>query len=178
MPAIGDEPELNLETVVYAADFSLCSKNAGFYAARMATYFSARLLVTHAFTLAPAAIEVEIRDRQLSQQRNILTHLLSKEAALLRADSVETIPVLLEGEPEYVVPGLAAIEHPDRLADLQTRFFSALEAFVPQYAKEFCDSRTSVAVGGAHNKIREHIGERSLELLVSVSGRLRISAWR
>jgi nucleotide-binding universal stress UspA family protein len=60
----------------------------------------------------------------------------------------------------------AAIEHPDRLADLQTRFFSALDALVPQYAREFCDPRTYVAVGGAHDKILEHIRERSIELLV------------
>jgi len=261
MPVIGDKPELNLETVIYATDFSLCSKKAGFYAARLAAYFSAKLLVTHAFTLEQAAMEVEIRDRQLSQQRNILTQFLSKEAALLGATSVQVIPVLLEGEPEYVVPGLAdkhgpsvivlgthgggslergiigsvaekilrstvwpaltvgpqvqplssqtfpfekilfatdftaaaanaaiyavtlaqvfgakidvlnviqeaAIEHPDRLADFQTRFFSALDALVPQCAKEFCDPRTYVVVGGAHDKILEHIRDRSIDLLV------------
>jgi nucleotide-binding universal stress UspA family protein len=261
MPVIGDRPELNLKTVVYATDFSPCSKNAGLYAARIAAYFSAKLLVTHAFTLAQAAMEVEIGDRRLSQQRDILTHLLSNEAALLGADPVKAIPVLLEGGPEYVIPGLAdmhepsmivlgthgggrlergiigsvaekilrsthwpaltvgpqvqplapqmfpferilfatdftvaatnaavyaltfaevfraridvlnviqeaVIEHPDRLADLQTRFFSALDALVPQCAKEFCDPRTYLAVGGAHDKILEHIRERSIDLLV------------
>ena len=261
MPVIGDRPELNLKSVVYATDFSLCSKNAGFYAARMAAFFSAKLLVTHAFTLEQAALEVEVGDRQLSQQRQNLTHLLSREAESLGADSVEAIPVLLEGEPQYVIPGLAdmqepsmivlgthgggriergiigsvaekilrstqwpaltvgpqvqplssqsfpferilfatdftaaaanaatyavtfaevfaakidvlnviqeaAIERPDRLADLQTRFLSALDALVPQCAKEFCDPRTYVAVGRAHDKILEHIRERSIELLV------------
>ena len=72
MPVIGDRPELNLKTVIYATDFSLRSKNAGLYAARMAAYFSAKLLVTHAFTLAQAAMEVEVGDRQLSQQRQNL----------------------------------------------------------------------------------------------------------
>jgi len=261
MPLVGDKPELNLKTVVYATDLSPCSKNAGLYAARIATYFSAELLVTHAFTLKQAAMEVEIGDRRLSQQRNILAHLLSKEAALLGTDSIKAIPTLLEGDPEYVIPGLAdmhgpsmvvlgthgggsfergiigsvaekilrstvwpaltvgpqvpllsprmfpferilfatdftvaaanaaiyavtfaevfgakidvlnviqedEIEHPDRLADLQTSFFSALDALVPQCAKEFCDPRTYVAVGGAHDKILEHIEERSIELLV------------
>ena len=204
---------------------------------------------------------LKLVDRRLSQQRTILTHLLSKEAALLGSDSVEAIPVLLEGEPQYVIPGLAdmhepsmivlgthgggriergiigsvaekilrstqwpaltvgpqaqpvspqafpferilfatdfteaaanaatyavkfaevfgakidvlnvireaAIEHPDRLADLQSRFLGALDALVPQYAKEFCDPRTYVAVGGAHDKILEHVRERSIELLV------------
>ena len=100
MAVIGDKPELNLKTVVYATDLSPCSKNAGLYAARMATYFSAELLVTHAFTLEQAAMEVEVGDRRLSQQRNTLAHLLSKEAALLGADPVKAIPVLLEGDPE------------------------------------------------------------------------------
>jgi len=261
MPVIDDKPELNVKTVVYATDFSPCSKNAGIYAARMVVYFSARLLVTHAFTLAQAAMEVEIGDRRLSQQRKDLTHLLSKEAALLGADSIKAVPTLLEGDPEDVIPDLAdrnepsmivlgthgggrlerkiigsvaekilrstrwpaltvgpqvqplssqtspfrrilfatdftvaaanaaiyavtfaevfgakidvlnviqedAIEHPDRLADLQTRFFSSLDGLVPQCAKEFCDPRTYVAIGGAHDKILEHIRERSIDLLV------------
>jgi nucleotide-binding universal stress UspA family protein len=261
MPVIDDKPELNVKTVVYATDFSPCSKNAGIYAARMAVYFSARLLVTHAFTLAQAAMEVEIGDRRLSQQRKDLTHLLSKEAALLGADSIKAVPTLLEGDPEDVIPDLAdrnepsmivlgthgggrlerkiigsvaekilrstrwpaltvgpqvqplssqtfpfrrilfatdftvtaanaaiyavtfaevfgakidvlnviqedAIEHPDRLADLQTRFFSSLDGLVPQCAKDFCDPRTYVAIGGAHDKILEHIRERSIDLLV------------
>jgi nucleotide-binding universal stress UspA family protein len=261
MPVIGNRPELNLKTVIYATDFTPCSRNAGLYAARMAAYFSAKLLVTHAFTLEQAALEVEIGDRQLSQQRQNLTHLLSREADSLRANSIEAIPVLLEGTPEDVIPDLAnkhepsmivlgthgggrlergiigsvaekilrstrwpaltvgpqiqpltsntfpferilfatdftaaaanavtyavtfaevfsakidvlnviqeaAVEYPDRLADLQTRFFSALDALVPQCAKEFCDPRTYVAVGGAHDKILEHIKERSIELLV------------
>src|ERR1035441_450944 len=45
MPATNDRPDLNLKTVVYATDFSFCSQNAGFYAARIAAYFSAKLLV-------------------------------------------------------------------------------------------------------------------------------------
>ena len=65
--AINDKPVLNLKTVVYATDFSLCSQNAGLYAARMAAYFSAKLLVAHAFTLSQAALEVEIGDRKVSQ---------------------------------------------------------------------------------------------------------------
>ena len=261
MPVIGDRPELNLKTVVYATDFSLRSKNAGLYAAHMAAHFSAKLLVTHAFTLAQAALEVEIGDRKLSQQRRDLTRLLSGEAAVLGKDSIEAIPILLEGDPEDVIPNLAdshepsmivlgthgggrlergmigsvaekilrsthwpaltvgpqvqplssktfpfdrilfatdftvaaanaatyavifaevfgakidvlnviqddAIEHPDRLFDLQTRFFSALDSLVPQSAREFCDPRTFVAVGKAHDKILEHIKEQSIDLLM------------
>ncbi len=261
MPVIEDRPELNPKAVVYATDFSPCSKSAGLYAARIAAYFSAKLLVAHAFTLAQAAKEVEIGDRRLSQHRKDLSHLLSKEASLLGASSVEVIPMLLEGDPKDVIPDLAethepslivlgthgggrlergiigsvaekilrstrwpvltvgphvqpltsqtfpferilfatdftvaaanaaiyavtfaevfgakidvlnviregVIEHPDMLADLQTRFFSALDSLVPQCAREFCDPRTYVAVGGAHDKILEHISEHSIDLLV------------
>jgi nucleotide-binding universal stress UspA family protein len=261
MPVIGDRPELNLKTVVYATDFSLCCKNAGLYAARLATYFSARLFVTHAFTLAQAALEVEIGDRRLSQQRKDLEKLLSGEAAHLGPNAIGVISTLLEGDPEDVIPDLAdkhepsmivlgthgggrlergiigsvaekilrstrwpaftvgphvqplssetfpferilfatdftvtaanaaiyavtfaevfgakidvlnvihddAIEHPDGLFDLQTRFFSALDSLVPQCAREFCDPKTFVAVGKAHDKILEHIREHSIDLLV------------
>ena len=261
MPAIGDTPELKLKAVIYATDFSPFSKNAGHYAARMAAYFSAKLLVTHAFVLEQAAMEVEVGDKLVSQQRQNLKHLLSREAALLGADPFKVIPVLLEGDPDFAIPRLAdmhepsmivlgthgggrfergiigstaekilrstrwpaltvgpqvqalaphtfpferilfatdftiaaanaaiyavtfaevfgatidvlnviqetAIGHPDRLADLQTRFFSALDALVPQCAKDFCDPRTYVAVGAAHDRILEHIKERSIELLV------------
>jgi nucleotide-binding universal stress UspA family protein len=56
--------------------------------------------------------------------------------------------------------------HPDRLSDLRSRFFSALDGLVPQQAKEFCDPNTFVAVGSAHDRILEHIRERSIDLLV------------
>jgi nucleotide-binding universal stress UspA family protein len=261
MPKMDDRSILNLKTVVYATDFSLCSLNAGNYAAQMAAYFSAKLLVTHAFTLSQAAMEVETGDRRLSQQRKDLTRLLSQEATFLGIDSIEAIPTLLEGNPKDAIPELAdreepsmivlgthgggrmergiigsvaeeilrstrwpaltvgphvqfvssksfpferiliaadftpaaanavtyavtlaemlgaeidvlnviqddAIEHPDRLSDLQSRFYSALDELVPQKTKEFCDPRTFVAIGDAHNRVIEHIRERSIDLLV------------
>lgn len=107
MPVIGDKPELNMKTIIYATDFSLCAQNAGLYAARIAAYFSAKLLVAHAFTLSQAALEVEVSDKRLSQQRKDLERLLSKEAALLGANSVEAIPILLEGDPKELIPRLA-----------------------------------------------------------------------
>jgi nucleotide-binding universal stress UspA family protein len=259
--AINDKPVLNLKAVVFATDFSLCSQNAGLYAARMAAYFSAKLLVTHAFTRSQAAMEVEIGDRRVSQQRRDLTRLLSKEALLVRADSIETVPTLLEGDPQHLIPELAdknqpsmivlgthggnrlergiigsvaekilrstrwpaltvgpyvqalssknlpfesilfatdftpaaasaalyavtlaevfgaridvlnviqdgTIEHPDRLSDLQHRFYDALDGLVPSLAKEFFDPRTFVEVGSAHDRILEHIRENSMDLLV------------
>lgn len=261
MPMIGDRPEVNLKTVVYATDFSLSSENAGLYAARIAGYFSATLLVAHAFTLSQAALEVEISQIRVSQQRTGLQSRLSQRAILLGAAPIEAISTLLEGEPKDVIPELAdnnapaiivlgthgggrlergiigsvaekilrssrwptltvgprvgpvssktfpfarilfatdlsaaganaaiyavtlaerfgaqidvlnviqddAIEHPDRLYDLQAHFFKALEALVPQEAREFCDPRTFVTVGKAHDQILEHIKERSIDLLV------------
>jgi nucleotide-binding universal stress UspA family protein len=261
MPVIGDRPELILKTVVYATDFSVCSQNAGLYAARIASYFSATLLVTHAFTLSQAALEVEINKVQVSQQRMDLKSLLSQNARLLGAESIKAIATLLEGDPKDVIPALAdsnapaiivlgthgggrlergiigsiaekilrtswwptltvgpqvkpvssqtfpfarilfatdftvasanaavyavtfaevfgakidvlnviqddGIEHADRLFDLQNRFFSALDGLVPEQAKEFCDPRTFVAAGRAHDQILDHIRERSIDLLV------------
>jgi len=258
---IAVKPVPNLKTVVYATDFSPCSQNAGFYAARIAAYSSAKLLVAHAFTLSQAALEVEIGDRKVSQQRINLTELLSNEALLLKADSLEVIPTLLEGDPKHAIPRLAdkngpsmivlgthgggrlerkligsvaekilqstrwpaltvgplvqhvasttfpfkrilfatdfspaaasaatyavslaevfgaridvlnmihdaAIEHPDLLADLQRPFFEVLDGIVPQQAREFYDPKTFVAVSSAHNRILEHIGEHSIDLLV------------
>jgi nucleotide-binding universal stress UspA family protein len=261
MPMIGDRPDLNLKTVIFATDFSLCSQNAGLYAARIASYFSATLLVTHVFILSQAALEVEINKIQVSKQREDLQSLLTRSALLLEVKSIEAISTLLEGDPRDVIPALAdsngpamivlgtrgrsrlergiigsiaekilrssqwptltvgpqvkpmssrtfpfarilfatdftaaaanagvyavtfaeifgakidvlnvvqedAIEHPDRLSDLQAQFFKALEVLVPQQAREFCDPRTFVAVGKAHDQILEHIRERSIDLLV------------
>jgi nucleotide-binding universal stress UspA family protein len=59
-----------------------------------------------------------------------------------------------------------AIENPDGFFEIQSRFFSALDSLVPEKAKEFCDPRTYVAVGSAHDQILEHIKERSIDLLV------------
>ena len=261
MNTVDDKPVLNLNTVIYATDFSPCSQNAGLYAAGMAAYFSAKLLVAHAFMRTQAALEVEIGDRKVSQQRTNLTDLLSKEALRLGIDSVKASPILLEGEPRQVISELAdrngpsiivlgthgggrlergiigsvaekilrstrwpaltvgpqvqpvssktlpfervlfatdfsaaaasaasyavtlakafgaeidvlnvihdaAIEHPEILSDLQHRFFDAIDGLVPQKAKELCDPKTFVAVGSAHDRILEHIGKHSIDLLV------------
>jgi nucleotide-binding universal stress UspA family protein len=101
-----------LKAVVYATDFSLGAHNAGLYAAGIAAYFSATLFVAHAFMLSQAALEVEIGDRRLSQQRSDLKHLLSGNAAGLKNKSIEAISVLLEGDPKDVIPDLADKHQP------------------------------------------------------------------
>lgn len=261
MSLTDDKPVPNLKTVVYATDFSPCSQNAGLYAARIAAYFSAKLLVAHAFTLSQAALEVETGDRKVSQQRINLKELISKEALLLKTDSMEAVPALLEGNPKKVIPELANknepsmivlgthggnrlergiigsvaenilrstrwptltvgphvlpyasktlsfervlfatdlspsaagaatcavtlaevfgakidvlnvihdadIAHPEKLSDLRRHFFDALDGLIPEHAIKFCDPKTFVAVGSAHDRILKHIRERSIDLLV------------
>ena len=126
MLMIDDKSALHLKSVVYATDFSLCSQNAGLYAARMAAYFSAKLFVAHAFTLSQAALEVESGNREVSQQRRDLTRLLSQEALRLGMDSVETIPTLLEGNPKDVITQLANRNEPSMIV-LGTHGGSGLE---------------------------------------------------
>jgi nucleotide-binding universal stress UspA family protein len=58
------------------------------------------------------------------------------------------------------------VEHADRLHDLKQRFYDALDRLAPRYAREFCDSRTFVEVGEAHQRILEHIKDYSVDLLV------------
>lgn len=261
MAVIGKIPDLNLKTVVYATDFSLGSQNAGLYAARLAAYFSATLIVAHAFTLSQAALEVEIDPRLISQQRKDLKSLLSSKAALLGGEAIKAIPTLLEGDPRRVIPDLAdthqpsmivlgthgsgrfergvlgstadsilrstrwptltvgphvksassktlpferllvatdfgpsaanaayyavtfaevfkaridvlnvipedAVGHPERLSDIQNTLYRALEKVVPEEAKEFCDPKTFVEVGNAHDQILAHINENAIDLLV------------
>jgi nucleotide-binding universal stress UspA family protein len=60
----------------------------------------------------------------------------------------------------------SAVLHPDHLNETRKKFYSALDAVVPEEAKEFCDPRTFVAVGDAHKQILQHIEERSIDLLV------------
>ncbi|HEX3438208.1 MAG TPA: universal stress protein [Pseudacidobacterium sp.] len=58
------------------------------------------------------------------------------------------------------------IKHPERLSELKTHFYNALDKLVPQQAREFCDPRTFIAVGKAHDEVLRHIQKRSIDLLV------------
>jgi nucleotide-binding universal stress UspA family protein len=69
----------------------------------MARFFSAKLLVTHAFTLSQAAMEVEIDGTLVSQQRRDLQVLLAQKAATLGSDSMKVIPLLVDGDPKEVL---------------------------------------------------------------------------
>ena len=126
MSLVADKPALDLKTVVYSTDFSQCSHNAGIYAARLAAYFSVKLLVAHAFTLSQAAIEVETVDRRVSQQRADLSHLLSQEAARLATSSAEVVPTLVDGDPKSAITQLADSNAPSMIV-LGTHGRSGLE---------------------------------------------------
>lgn len=99
--------DLTVSTVIYATDFSVWSQSAGLYASFVAQLFSAKLLVAHAFTLTQAAMEVEIDRSLVSQQRQDLQFLLSRKAFVLGHDLGEAIPVLVDGDPREMIPGLA-----------------------------------------------------------------------
>jgi nucleotide-binding universal stress UspA family protein len=105
--AEGERTELKIKTVVYATDLSLCCQNAGFYAAFLAQFFSAELLVTHAFILSQAAMEVEFDPALVSEQRKDLASLLSRKAAKLSRDGMRSSPALVEGDPRKVLVELA-----------------------------------------------------------------------
>lgn len=259
MTLIDHRPDMNLNAVVYGTDFSRWSDSAGYYALRLATYFSSKLFVAHAFTLCQAAIEVEMDHPLASRQRKHLQSLLCEKASLLRSHSIQVIPTLLDRDPKDVIPELAdrhapsiialgthgggriergiigsigeqilrstrwptltvgphvppsstfpferilyatdlssasthaaayavsfaeafgakldvlnvvrrqAIDHPDRLSDLRSHFYDALDRLIPEHAREFCDARTFVDVGRAHDQILEHVRRRSIDLLV------------
>jgi len=104
---IGDTPQLTLKTILYATDFSTCSQKAGLYAALIAKYFSARLVIVHAFTLSQAALETEADHKLVSRQRKDLQLLLGQKSAELGLGTVNLTAMLLEGSPEKVLAELA-----------------------------------------------------------------------
>jgi nucleotide-binding universal stress UspA family protein len=108
---------LNIRSVIYGTDFTVCSQNAGLYAAQLARFFGAKLLVTHAFTVSQAAMEVEMDGSLMSQQRKDLHVLLAQKA--LASNVVEAIPLLLDGDPKEVLPRVAE-EHAPSLLVLGT----------------------------------------------------------
>lgn len=106
---------LKIGAVIYGTDFSVCSQNAGLYAAQLARFFAAKLVVTHAFTVSQAAMEVEIDGTLVSQQRKDLQVLLAQKAATLASGSVEVVPLLVDGDPKEVLPRVAEEHAPSLL---------------------------------------------------------------
>ncbi len=112
MTMIGKNPAIQLDTVIFATDFSSASHNAGLYASAIAMRFSAKLVVTHAFILSQAALEVEAERPLGSRQRIELNRDLTLAAHTLPSGKGTTEAVLLEGDPCFVVDELAQRRDP------------------------------------------------------------------
>lgn len=112
MPTIGKYSAIQLDSIVFATDFSPASQNAGLYASAISMHFGINLVVAHAFTLLHAALEVEAEKPSKSQQRFNLNHELALTAQILDAGRGKTESVLLEGEPSRVIPVLAQLRKP------------------------------------------------------------------
>ena len=103
----GERLEVNIDTVVFATDFSSSSENAGRYAHLLARYFGARLDVAHAFLSSQAAMEVEALSHNLSHERAEILARLTREAHALATGRVEAAPFLLEGNTPKSIAQLA-----------------------------------------------------------------------
>lgn len=135
-----DRPSLDVNAVVFATDLSVWSHNAGLYAGFLAKYFAARLLVCHAFVLSQAAMEAEAEGAPVSGQRRDLQKLLAQSASELASASVKTVPMLLDGIPEQVIPRLAE-EYAPSLIVLGTHAGGRLErACIGSVAEEILRS--------------------------------------
>lgn len=112
MPIIGESPAIQLDSIIFATDFSPASQNAGLYASAISVHFGTSLVIAHAFTLVQAALEVEARKPLASQQRINLNHELTLTAEILDSGRGTTVSVLLEGDPCKVIPVLAQRRSP------------------------------------------------------------------
>ena len=96
MPAIGKHSAMQLDSVVFATDFSPASQNAGLYASALSVRFGTSLVVAHAFTLTQAALEVEAEKPFGSQHRANLKYDLALTAEELKSG---------RGPTESALPG-------------------------------------------------------------------------
>jgi nucleotide-binding universal stress UspA family protein len=116
----GDRTPVSIDTVIFATDFSPSSENAGRYSQLLARYYSAKLVVAHAFRSSQAAMEAEALSHRLSRERQEIFDLLSRNARALDIDHIETKPILLEGTTEKSIAVLAEQNAPS-LVVLGTR---------------------------------------------------------
>jgi nucleotide-binding universal stress UspA family protein len=129
MPAIGESSAIQLDSIIFATDFSPASQNAGLYASAVSVHFGIGLVIAHAFTLVQAALEVEAERPFTSQQRVTLEHELKLTAEILDSGRGTTGSVLLEGDPREVIPALAKTKGP-ALIVLGTHGGGSLDRFV------------------------------------------------
>lgn len=58
------------------------------------------------------------------------------------------------------------ITNPEDLPRIQENYYGAIEAIMPQNARQVCDPHTFVSVGQPHTRILKHIDERKIDLLI------------
>lgn len=104
MSIIGKSSQIQLDSILFATDFSPASYNAGLYASAVSMHFATRLIVSHSFSLTQAALEVEVEKARPSQQRIDLEHDLALAAEVLDAGRGTTKMELVEGDPCKTIP--------------------------------------------------------------------------
>ena len=129
MPIIGKRAALELDSIIFATDFSPASQNAGLYASAISAHFGISLVIAHAFTLVQAALEVEAEKPLASQQRANLNYELMLTAKILDAGEQRAESILLEGDPCKVIPVLAQRRFP-ALIVLGTHGGGSMDRFV------------------------------------------------
>jgi nucleotide-binding universal stress UspA family protein len=115
MQAITPASVLPIKAVVYATDFYPSAENAGCYASLLAEQFSATLLVCHAFYLSQAALEAEVDRPMRSRQRKDLKAELAEIALRLGRDRIESVPILVAGNPQKQIPKIAEENAPSMI---------------------------------------------------------------
>lgn len=115
MAVFGSSSTIQLDTIIFATDFSPASHNAGLYASAVSKRFNTELVVAHGFTLVQAAIEADVLKSRPSQQRIDLKHDLTLVAEILEAGRGKTEAVLLSGDPNKVISAYAQSRHPSLL---------------------------------------------------------------
>ncbi|HWA95161.1 MAG TPA: universal stress protein [Terracidiphilus sp.] len=126
MPVTGNHPEVSVDTVLFATDFSASSETAGLYALRLAEHLHASLLVAHSFLLTRAAEETELRIHAASRQRNDLEKILDEKTRALGSPHIGVTSALVEGAAHDAIP-LLAEKHAPALIVLGTHGAGRLE---------------------------------------------------
>jgi nucleotide-binding universal stress UspA family protein len=108
----GKSARIQVNSVIFATDFSPASTNAGLYASAVSKHFGSSLMVAHGFILSQAALEVETERPGSSQQRIGLNRDLLLTAEALTAGRGATETVLLQGDPRKEIPDLARRRSP------------------------------------------------------------------
>lgn len=129
MSIFGTSSTIQLDTIVFATDFSPASHNAGLYASAVSMRLKTKLVVAHGFILIHAASESELLTSKPSVQRRDLDHDLALMSEILDAGQGQTEPVLLHGDPCEAIPRFAQSRHPSLLV-LGTHGGGAIDRFV------------------------------------------------